>query len=68
MNKPQEPNMNMEIGIVKLKEHTPLRTKRQLECFFIEEGLFLGWTEAEDGIIVSDLERAKEIIRSKRSI
>jgi len=57
----------MKIGIVKLKPNTPLKTKRQLEHFFIKKRLFLGWTEGEDGIVVNDLEKARDIVeRVKR--
>ena len=47
------------IGVVKLKPNTSLKTKRELEAFLIKERLFLGWTEKEDGIVVSDLNKAK---------
>ena len=47
------------IGVVKLKPNTSLKTKRELEAFLIKERLFLGWTEKEDGIVVSDLDKAK---------
>ena len=52
-------NNKFDIGIVKLKPNTSLKTKRELETFFIKEKLFLGWTEKEDGIVVTDLEKAK---------
>jgi len=52
----------LKIGVVKLKKETPLEVKRQLEAFFIEKGLFLGWTEGEGGIVVSDLDRANLVV------
>ena len=48
-----------DIGIVKLKSNTSLKTKRELETFFIKEKLFLGWTAKEDGIVVIGLDKAK---------
>jgi len=53
----------MNIGVIKLKRNISLKTKRQLEQFFIKQKLFLGWTNTEDGIVVSDLRKAKEIIK-----
>jgi len=52
-------NNKSNIGIIKLKPNTSLKTKRELEAFFIKEKLFLGWTKEEDGIVVTDLEKAK---------
>jgi len=57
----------MDIGVIKLKHNTSLKTKRQLEQFFIKQKLFLGWTNTEDGIVVSDLRKAKEIIKVNKN-
>ena len=54
------------IGIIKLKPNTSLKTKRELENFFIKERLFLGWTEKEDGIVVTDLDKAKAKVKLNR--
>ena len=54
------------IGVVKLKPNTSLKTKRELEAFFIKEKLFLGWTAKEDGIVVTDLEKARAKVKLNR--
>ena len=54
------------IGIIKLKPNTSLKRKRELENFFIKERLFLGWTEKEDGIVVTDLDKAKAKVKLNR--
>ena len=54
------------IGVVKLKPNTSLKTKRELEAFFIKEKLFLGWTQEEDGIVVTDLDKAKVKVKLNR--
>ena len=59
-------NDESNIGIIKLKPNTSLKTKRELEAFFIKEKLFLGWTEKEDGIVVTDLEKAKAKVKLNR--
>ena len=59
-------NDESNIGIIKLKPNTSLKTKRELEAFFIKEKLFLGWTAKEDGIVVSDLDKARAKVKLNR--
>ena len=68
LKKKKKSMRQLKIGIVKLKKQTSLTIKRQLETFFNKEGLFLGWTGKEDGIVVSDLERAKKVVTSKNNV
>ena len=55
------------IGVVELKPNTSIQTKRRLEKFFIDHDLFLGWKGDEKGIVVSDVDKAKELIRKVKN-
>ena len=48
------------IGLIKLREGTPQKTWRKLEEFFIANNLFI--SSVPKGIMVSDTEKAKELV------
>jgi len=54
--------MKKEIGRLKLKEGTSVEVIRRLENIFIKHGIFIATDK--NSIVVSDLEKAKRIIKN----